>query len=444
MRRKIWGAIAAATLVIAISAAAVIATEARYEGEEYCIEHQAWPNGSWLGQFHPWHQQHYINVFGLEAACPAWAGDQRNSAIGGLRQLGYSVREPYSAAGQGKVIDPGPVTSAEELLEQVRDAIVRVHTRQGTGSGFIFAVEETTAFVATNHHVIERADEVDVQAPNGNSYKALVLGWDDERDVAVLAICCSYEFAALTWAPAAAEVGELVVAIGFPRSTAGGLIATTGAITETDAQSRQHGFLPHSSPLNPGNSGGPLFSMPEAKVLGINTARGLVDLSFYAVPYQAVAESIGQWRAQLVIEPAPPLSPSTTYPIVRGEESSYKVNEVRDPVSGEAAVGKRLVAVDITQTGIVDNARYSGSDFSLRDRAGYVYEGSIGFGGSKAIIGREIIEVGIEPLLEYGNLGQGVSRRGWVVFELPSSAVPAAILVEHSWVQPAIVIATIG
>ena len=87
--------IAAAFIAIAFLVAFTgVASGFHFDGEEYCADHQAWPNGSWLGQFHPWHQQHYINVFGREAACPNWASDQRNSAIAGLRELGYTVTAP--------------------------------------------------------------------------------------------------------------------------------------------------------------------------------------------------------------------------------------------------------------------------------------------------------------------------------------------------------------
>lgn len=96
IRRARRGAAVLLVAAIALLALAVgtWATTARYAGEEYCIDHPAWPNGSWLGQSHPWHQQHYINVFGREAACGAWAADQRRSAIDGLRALGYKVEDP--------------------------------------------------------------------------------------------------------------------------------------------------------------------------------------------------------------------------------------------------------------------------------------------------------------------------------------------------------------
>lgn len=417
-------AVGVVVIVLAIFVVSVSGTTFNFEGEDYCAEHRAWSNGPWLGQFHPWHQQHYINVFGREGACPNWANDQRNSAVNGLRDLGYFVREPGAGTGQkegsGRVIDPGTVSTADELLALTSDAIVRVTHWRGAGTGFIFAIEETTAFVATNHHVIDRADAVDVQVADGKTYKALTLGWDADRDVAVLAICCSYDFAALSWESADPKVGEDVVAIGFPRSSIGGLTATTGAVTEHDSISREHGFFAHSAPLNPGNSGGPLFSVPGGKVLGINTARGLEKLSFYSVPYQSIAESIKEWRSQLVIAPAPPRRDSTAHPPVEFEGSSYRVHEFRDPISGEVPVGKRLVAADVTQTALRDDVSYHVWNFQLQDAAGYVYD-SESFRS----------DIDVEPRFSSGSLSQGMRVRGWLIFEIPASAVPASILVEQ-------------
>ena len=41
--------------------------------------------------------------------------------------------------------------------------------------------------------------------------------------------------------------------------------------------------------------------MPDAKVLGINTAGGTQKLSFYAVPFQAIEAQMAEWRSQLVV-----------------------------------------------------------------------------------------------------------------------------------------------
>ncbi len=200
---------------------------------------------------------------------------------------------------------PTPATPAE-LVERVKDGVVRVEAGFSSGSGFIFDVEGTTGFVATNHHVIEDADAVDVVVRNTRTYEALVLGWDADRDVAVLAICCSDDFHVLPWEQASPVVGGKVVAVGYPRGGARNEVtATTGEVAQDDDLSERYDFIPHTAPLNPGNSGGPLFSMPEAKVLGINTARGTEVLSFYAVPFQAVASQMTEWRRQLIVGNSP-------------------------------------------------------------------------------------------------------------------------------------------
>ena len=95
-----------------------------------------------------------------------------------------------------------------------------------------------------------------------------------------------------------------VVAVGYPRGGARRQVtATTGEVSQQDALSRRYDYIPHSAPLNPGNSGGPLFAMTDGTVIGINTARGTQTLSFYAVPFQAVEGQLAGWRAQLVVTP---------------------------------------------------------------------------------------------------------------------------------------------
>ncbi len=41
--------------------------------------------------------------------------------------------------------------------------------------------------------------------------------------------------------------------------------------------------------------------MPDVRVLGINMGRGTETLSFYAMPFGAVAEQLGEWRSQSVV-----------------------------------------------------------------------------------------------------------------------------------------------
>ena len=62
-----------------------------YDGESYCRDHPAWPNGTYLGQMHRQHIDHYVKHFGEAGACERWANDQEKSAVEGLRRKGYQV-----------------------------------------------------------------------------------------------------------------------------------------------------------------------------------------------------------------------------------------------------------------------------------------------------------------------------------------------------------------
>ena len=212
---------------------------------------------------------------------------------------------------------PAPPSTPAELVMRVQQSIVQVKARSGgaffgltnAGSGFIFAVEGTTAFIATNHHIIDGSDSVEVQTRDLSTYDALVLGWDAEKDVAVLSICCSLDFSALQWDDASPSEGVAVIAVGYPNNDTENLVATIGEVRGPDDLSMEHEFISHSAPLNPGNSGGPLLSMPGSEVIGINVARGTEALAFYAVPYQAIEAQVEEWRSQLIVVPSPTPNP---------------------------------------------------------------------------------------------------------------------------------------
>ena len=181
------------------------------------------------------------------------------------------------------------------------------------GSGFIFETDGNTAFVVTNHHVVEDEDAIDVRVENTRTYKATLLGYDSDKDVAVMSICCNSNFHALEWKPDASyEVSDQVVAVGYPRSSSSRVTATIGQVKD-DWVGAILGYIAHDAPLNPGNSGGPLFSM-EGKVLGVNTASSnITEGLFYAVPYSTIEDDVADWKSRLVVatEPSPTPAPST-------------------------------------------------------------------------------------------------------------------------------------
>ena len=314
----------------------------------------------------------------------------------------------------------GPVSSPQELAERFETSIVKVVARRGlfasSGTGFIFDVEGGTAFVATNHHVIDGAGAFDVELTSGTSYEALLLGWDADRDIAVLGICCAADFVAIPWEPVTPKPNLNIVAIGYPRGGTEGQTITVGEVVAADALSTQFDFIAHSAPLNPGNSGGPLFSMPEAKLLGVNTSRSLQTLTFYAVPYQVIVEPMKEWRNKLVIRPVPTPAPDSSFDPVQVLGSLYTVNKVVDPASGRPAAGMRLVSVDVTQEALVDDVSHSHWDFHVEDTDSFLYDRS---NSGDA-----------QPSFGVGSLATDQKVRGWITFEVPATATLASILVK--------------
>lgn len=142
--------------------------------------------------------------------------------------------------------------------------------RQGLGSGFIVS---TDGYVVTNNHVIDRAEDVEVVLEDGSKYKAEVVGKDPKTDLAVLKIEPDRELDAVVLGNSDnLRIGEWVMAIGNPFGL--GYTVTAGIVS---AKGRSLGlgayddFIQTDAPLNPGNSGGPLFNL-KGEVVGVNTA----------------------------------------------------------------------------------------------------------------------------------------------------------------------------
>ena len=103
MRRMLWTLVGIG-LLAGLSTGVVLALN--YEGEDFCEHAKAWPGGTYLGQMHPYHSNFYRGYAERRGwdPCVTWATDQRNSAIRGLRELGYTV----TASGAPAVAQAAP------------------------------------------------------------------------------------------------------------------------------------------------------------------------------------------------------------------------------------------------------------------------------------------------------------------------------------------------
>jgi len=152
----------------------------------------------------------------------------------------------------------------------------------------------------TNHHVIDKADEITVVLTDRREFEAEVVTRDDGTDLAVLRIKSNDEklpFLKLRDSDTL-EVGDLVLAIGNPFGV--GQTVTSGIVSALARTARGVSdfgfFIQTDAAINPGNSGGALISL-DGGLIGINTAiysrgGGSNGIGF-AIPSNMVATVIG-------------------------------------------------------------------------------------------------------------------------------------------------------
>jgi serine protease Do len=155
----------------------------------------------------------------------------------------------------------------------------------GLGSGFIISND---GYVLTNAHVIADMDEVSVKLTNKKEYKARIVGADAYTDVALLKIDGKDLPTVRIGDPQRIEAGEWVAAIGSPfgfeSSVTVGVVSAKGRLLPNGSYVP---FIQTDVAVNPGNSGGPLFSTT-GEVIGINSqiysqTGGYMGISF-AIP----------------------------------------------------------------------------------------------------------------------------------------------------------------
>jgi len=165
------------------------------------------------------------------------------------------------------------------------------------GSGFI--VDGKEGIIVTNNHVIDGAEEIQVNLHDGSKLKAEVLGKDTKTDIAVLKVTPKVPLKSVKFGSSAAiRVGDWVMAIGNPFGLGG---SVTVGIISAKARNINSGpyddYLQTDASINKGNSGGPLFNM-DGEVVGVNTAiisptGGSIGIGF-AVPADTVAPVVQQ------------------------------------------------------------------------------------------------------------------------------------------------------
>jgi S1-C subfamily serine protease len=219
--------------------------------------------------------------------------------------------EPRSITPRGDLAEDEKSTI--KLFEQSSKSVVFITTSQvgrdysfnvleiprGSGSGFIW---DEAGHIVTNFHVVKDASRVKVTLPDQSTWSAQVVGYSEERDLAVLKIST----AGVALEPLSIgessnlQVGQKVFAIGNPFGLDQTL--TTGIVSGLGRQLRSESgvmedLIQTDAAINPGNSGGPLLDSA-GRLIGVNAAiyspSGASAGIGFAIPVDAVQRVVPQ------------------------------------------------------------------------------------------------------------------------------------------------------
>ncbi|WP_418888016.1 Do family serine endopeptidase [Octadecabacter dasysiphoniae] len=144
------------------------------------------------------------------------------------------------------------------------------------GSGFVISAD---GYIVTNNHVIEGADEIEIEFFPGDGQPsellpAELIGTDPNTDIAVLKVEYDEPLQFVEFGDSddvGARVGDWVLAMGNPLGQGFSVSAGIVSARNRSLQGTYDDYIQTDAAINRGNSGGPLFNM-EGDVIGVNTA----------------------------------------------------------------------------------------------------------------------------------------------------------------------------
>ncbi|KXT74227.1 Serine protease, DegP/HtrA, do-like protein [Streptococcus sp. DD10] len=251
--------------------------------------------------------------------------------IGGLLGALLLTQQQDSSVISGqnntKTVSYSNSNSTTEAVKKVQDAVVSVinysqtegssssldneESISGEGSGVIYKKDKQYAYIATNNHVVDGAQSLDIQLSDGTKVAGELVGADTYSDLAVVRIPADKAPAVAEFADSSkVNVGETAIAIGSPLGTEYANSVTQGivsslsrnvSLTTEDGRAVSTNAIQTDAAINPGNSGGPLINI-QGQVIGITSSKISVSRSSgvavegmgFAIPSNDVVNIISQ------------------------------------------------------------------------------------------------------------------------------------------------------
>jgi len=285
------------------------------------------------------------------------------------------------------------------------------YRQSALGSGVIVSAD---GYILTNNHVIDSADDVKVDLPDGRSFAAKIVGTDKPSDLALLKINASDLHPLALGNSDAVQVGDVVLAVGNPlnlgQTVTMGIISAKGRSTGVGDGSYED-FLQTDAPINHGNSGGALVNT-KGELIGINSqilspSDGNIGIGF-AIPANMARHVVDELRtngkvtrAQLGV---------TVQNVTSDMAQSLGLKQVGGVIVGSVQSGSAADRAGIKQGDVI--LSFNGQPVhdmnSLRNRVADTAPGS----SASVVISRDGSERTVSVKLDELKAGQNARRDG--------------------------------
>ena len=193
-----------------------------------------------------------------------------------------------------------------DAVEKVYDSVVVVETYLGnqkysSGTGFVFKTDDKYGYIMTNNHVVASGNNIKVMFTNDEQVDAEIVGSDKYIDIAILVVDKKYVLSvAETRSSEEMRLGDTTFAVGSPIdsdiyswSVTRGILSGKDRVVEVSDSNGGRGttvmkVLQTDTPINAGNSGGPLCNS-NGEVIGVTNmklASSSIEGMSFAVPIE--------------------------------------------------------------------------------------------------------------------------------------------------------------
>lgn len=179
-------------------------------------------------------------------------------------------------------------TGISKSVKKVYNSVIYVKTNANNtgsmGSGFVYKKGEKKAYIITNYHVVNGANEIEITYFDDSTAKATLVGGDEYSDIAILTVDASTVKQVVTTGDnSKMEVGDTVFAVGAPLGLDYKGTVTRGILSGKDrlvdvslgntmSSDWVMNVMQTDASINPGNSGGPLCNV-NGEVIGVTSMK---------------------------------------------------------------------------------------------------------------------------------------------------------------------------